>query len=552
MRVLLINLTRFGDLLQSQPLINDLNNHGHSVTMLCLEPFMGATKLLHGLDHVVALPGVKVLRQLDEDWRQGCVIVDDFAKTVQREYKPQLVLNLTASLSGRLMGRRLALEGQNLALQGFALDDFGFTNNSSTWVSFFEASTRQRGCSPYNIVDMFRKIGGLAIGPANARLREPLQEDVRSMREHLLSAASAHGLPKQDALGQDALGQGGFVGFQLGASEKRRQWPIASFAKLGEILASRYGIIPVLLGTKTEEDLAKQYIKEGAPCVNQVGKTSLTELSATLKNMRLLVTNDTGTMHLAAGLGVPCLAFFLATAQPWDTGPYLEDCCCLEPDLPCHPCGFGSVCPHGLHDEKCRTHISADIVIELIGSWLCTGSWPCNVQQEGPAKARIWRTKATSDRSGWNHMGLCSLSGHEHEARSILMNMQRNMLSQFIDAMDADDAEHVTFWPPEKADLALLPMANRSRLLDTLVQADGFLHLLGEQGRLVGVMPKSGEKFLLLIHRVTQLFENEPALDSLGRLWTVYTQQKGDDLKQVLVFIAQVRRWLAVIKQGLV
>lgn len=38
----------------------------------------------------------------------------------------------------------------------------------------------------------------------------------------------------------------------------------------------------------------------------------------------MLITNDTGTMHLAAGLNLPILAIFLATAQPWDTGPYQE------------------------------------------------------------------------------------------------------------------------------------------------------------------------------------------------------------------------------------
>ena len=47
-------------------------------------------------------------------------------------------------------------------------------------------------------------------------------------------------------------------------------------------------------------------------------------LAAVLRQSRLIVTNDTGTMHLAAGLGVPVLALFLATAQPWDTGPYRE------------------------------------------------------------------------------------------------------------------------------------------------------------------------------------------------------------------------------------
>ena len=112
----------------------------------------------------------------------------------------------------------------------------------------------------------------------------------------------------------------------------------------------------MLLGAPAENPLAQEYAaRASAPFVNAVGRTNIPQLAALLTRTRLLATNDTGTMHLAAGLGLPCLAFFLATAQPWDTGPYLPGCCCLEPALPCHPCPYNQACPH---EQVCLTRIN--------------------------------------------------------------------------------------------------------------------------------------------------------------------------------------------------
>jgi hypothetical protein len=135
---------------------------------------------------------------------------------------------------------------------------------------------------------------------------------------------------------------------------------VAAFVRAGRVLWSEDGRMPVLLGTASEGHLAREFLEEADyPCVDLTGQTDLQTLAAVLTRMDLLLTNDTGTMHLAAGLGVPVAAVFLATAQPFDTGPYLEGSLSLEPDLPCHPCSFGSEMPpwSGLprcHRRRCR------------------------------------------------------------------------------------------------------------------------------------------------------------------------------------------------------
>jgi len=80
------------------------------------------------------------------------------------------------------------------------------------------------------------------------------------------------------------------------------------------------------------------------------GKTNLTDLPEVLSSLDMLLTPDTGAMHLAAHLGVPVQAFFLSSAWCWETGPYgfghkiwqaLETCSpCRETD----PCPTPSAC----------------------------------------------------------------------------------------------------------------------------------------------------------------------------------------------------------------
>ena len=540
MRILLLNLTRFGDLLQTQPLIRDLVAAGHTVGLVGLEQFVGAAGLLQGVTVLPPLPGSALLRSVDEDWRQGCALFDTYAEQLRRDFAPDAVLNLTASLAGRLLARRLTLGADAPPLVGFGVDASGFGQSSGLWTAFFEASTRVRGCSPYNIVDVFRKIAlplATPVGPGQAALNAPTPAVLATVRERL--RAEALPLPPD-------LPAGEFVAFQLGASEARRQWPVESFAALGRHLA-RLGVTPVLLGTAAEQHLATAYAAAGGVGINRVGQTGLPELAATLAATRLLVTNDTGTMHLAAGLGVPSLAFFLATAQPWDTGPYLAGCCCLEPALPCHPCGFGTTCPHG---ERCRTQIRAETAAQLVTFYLSQGRWPRSDEVVTHDEARAWLTQAEQTDAGWVRMNLVSLSGHEACPRTALLRVQRHLYSQFLDCENATDAV-TTFSPPPTSLLASLPAADRAALQQSLEQADGLLRLLEEQGKLVGVMPSAGQRFLQTMHALGRVFEATPVFNALSRLWLTTTQERGDDLQRVVAFGCQIRHWLAAWDQAL-
>ncbi|MGA2854691.1 MAG: glycosyltransferase family 9 protein, partial [Verrucomicrobiota bacterium] len=94
------------------------------------------------------------------------------------------------------------------------------------------------------------------------------------------------------------------------------------------------------------------------------GQTSLRELMALLKCCRVLLTNDSGPMHVAAALGTPVVAPFGSTS-PELTGPGLPGDArhrLLKSGAPCSPC-FLRECPI---DFRCMTGITAERVVDAV------------------------------------------------------------------------------------------------------------------------------------------------------------------------------------------
>ena len=96
-------------------------------------------------------------------------------------------------------------------------------------------------------------------------------------------------------------------------------------------------------------------------CANLIGKTSLGELIERLRACRLLLTNDTGTMHLAAFLGVPTVALFGST-EPALTGPLGAQHRVIRHHVPCSPC-FLRECPI---DFRCMKEVTSEEVIAAV------------------------------------------------------------------------------------------------------------------------------------------------------------------------------------------
>ena len=138
-----------------------------------------------------------------------------------------------------------------------------------------------------------------------------------------------------------------------------KRWPAYKFAKLVDEVGSHIDCQWVVLGTKADKNLAAEIARGNSKVTDLTGKTSLDELMELLSRISGLVTNDTGTMHLADYIGTPLVAIFGST-EPELTGPLGPRSTVIRQKAECSPC-FLRECPI---DFRCMLDIPMERVVE--------------------------------------------------------------------------------------------------------------------------------------------------------------------------------------------
>lgn len=126
---------------------------------------------------------------------------------------------------------------------------------------------------------------------------------------------------------------------QPGARWPNKRWPVEFFSELVRRLAvANPGFRFAVLGSEDDRALGEFIAREdGQRCLDLTGRLSLSELVEWIRLGELVVSNDTGPMHVAAALNKPVVALFGPT-EPCRTGPYRQLNHVLQLDLPCVPC----------------------------------------------------------------------------------------------------------------------------------------------------------------------------------------------------------------------
>jgi len=147
-----------------------------------------------------------------------------------------------------------------------------------------------------------------------------------------------------------------------------KRWPVEKFIAAAQTIQQRTNCLWILFGGKNDQPLTAQIEsaignRQSAIC-NLAGQTSLRELMALLKLCRVLLTNDTGPMHVAAALGTPVVVPFGSTS-PELTGPGLPGDLrhrLIKSDAPCSPC-FLRECPI---DFRCLNGIGVEHIVQAV------------------------------------------------------------------------------------------------------------------------------------------------------------------------------------------
>ena len=141
-----------------------------------------------------------------------------------------------------------------------------------------------------------------------------------------------------------------------------KRWPVAYFAETAQRLHD-LGYAVWLIGSNKDRDVAEKIVALGNQTArNLCGSTELTDAIALLSCAQLVISNDSGLMHLSAALDRPMLALF-GSSSPEFTPPLSNEATVVKLDIKCSPC-FKRDCPLG--HFNCMNHLTPDRVWEKI------------------------------------------------------------------------------------------------------------------------------------------------------------------------------------------
>jgi heptosyltransferase-2 len=216
------------------------------------------------------------------------------------------------------------------------------------------------------------------------RAKRNRYRDRRPVPERYFSAArdlgvKPDGCPPEFFLGQEAgeqvvdwlrnvglEGESNVVAVAPGAAHATKRWPLEHWRALVARNLEN-GAAVVIVGGAGDAELGAALATEGkGRVVNAAGVFGLQGTGALLQHARVLVSGDTGVMHMATAVGTPVVSLFGPTVEAFGFFPYTRQASVVELALPCRPCTAqgSSRCPLGHH--RCMIDIQPSAVYDSL------------------------------------------------------------------------------------------------------------------------------------------------------------------------------------------
>ncbi len=157
--------------------------------------------------------------------------------------------------------------------------------------------------------------------------------------------------------------EGEFIALCPGGSRPEKSWEAGRFVELARKFAAE-GLRYVVLGGSDDVAVASR-VADAGQGVCLAGKTSLFESAVALQMSKAVVANDTGLLHLAAGLGRPTVGIF-GPSNPKKWGPHGESHRVLWQNLDCAPCSCYGAMPDCSFEVRCLCEIDVETVLESV------------------------------------------------------------------------------------------------------------------------------------------------------------------------------------------
>lgn len=340
-KILVINLARLGDIVQAAPMLQALKRQypDASVTMLVNSRFSEVCSLMPWVDETVAF----------DFGRAGQYIVGDHACI---EFAYDHIKQFYELLKKRQFNRVINITPHYIGIFSALLAEqkTKTATYDSDWPLYYMNVTRHWNTLPYHMADLYKKIAGLPPGRETSKLHVD-GATARWAEQFLYNHGFRDGMQ--------------LIGFHTGASTKEKQWPAEYFRELGEKIIDTMQAKIILYGSKSQNDISDYF---GTCCINAQGRTTISQLASLMQRTNILVTNDTGPMHIAAACGTKTISIHMGKEMCRTTGPYGVDCIAVQPRLACHPCEHPEQCPQ----RTCLNCISPELVFSLLA--LCNAT----------------------------------------------------------------------------------------------------------------------------------------------------------------------------------
>jgi ADP-heptose:LPS heptosyltransferase len=317
MRILILQTTRMGDVLQTTPLIHVVRDKYPDAHLTLMVRKMGKAIADRNpdIDEIIVYDEDELYLHLKSEDSDRLLQAYQLAEKQIQELRDQhydIVCNATHSLGSAMVAKLSEIpEAYGASLS----DDWQFILRGS-WTNYFFTSVFNREYNDLNLCDISRNL--VPNAPPSQQLHFALTDTDRNFADTLYQES---GIESDEHV----------VCFQLGASEENKRWSVERFAALARILIEEHGARILLVGVSEEQPLGDRF-EELLPekAIHLFGKTSIAQVAAVLAKAAMLVTNDTGTMHIAAAVNCPITLVSVGNVHYRETGPYGPGHCAIE------------------------------------------------------------------------------------------------------------------------------------------------------------------------------------------------------------------------------
>lgn len=359
-KILAIQMARMGDLLQSVPLIHSIYSgyEEKEITLLFEERFRDIVECMPFVDKKV---GVDL-----NDFIKGIIpssntLVEKYRFIIERlEDLLHSDFDIVYNLNYFPLSAFICNLLKTNALYGYRIQNEHLNIIKDYWGVYLFSMIPARRMNRLHVSDVFLRMGGRPHG----QWRMGLNIEQGAERE------------ASELLTDVGIGEGGpVIGLQPGASLPKKMWPKESFAGLADMLVKRYKAQVLIFGSLEEKGLADEIISSMNLHAYNLAGVSVKHLGAILKRCNLLVTNDTGPMHLSVAAGCQVVAIFCGNTCCHESGPYDEGHVVLEPNIECFPCPDDK---DTCNEYICKRTIGPEFVFQVA----------CKILDGGPYQGR--------------------------------------------------------------------------------------------------------------------------------------------------------------------